>query len=306
MSKLIILSVLAPFLITFPILSILELHYAYQLITDGASTTGTVVSYGSREVLKATMPSYSRTSISASKTKIVSFPVIEFSVQGKVFRAAGPYSDQKSFELGTKVPLRYLKSNPNQMLIESPYYYFMLFAASFLCLVIYSIALKIFSHESSVSFSISKTSTTKLHIGVVISILIGFLLITSGFISGYNRIKLFVHGKIYSGVVIEESKLETTSEIKRFLGMNIKSSHKNSRTLAEYADPLSGNVIQEYVLGYESNNVRYPGEPIEFLKFTKQKSIEVDLPWFFIAPLLLVSFGWAFCVTSYAYSKSMF
>jgi hypothetical protein len=236
----------------------------------------------------------------------VSFPVIEFSVQNKVFRAAGPNSSRKSFELGTKVPIRYLKSNPNEVLIESPYYYFMLFAASFLCLVIYSLAFKIFSDNSSVNFPTLKTSTTKLHIGVVISILIGFLFITSGFISGYNRIKLFVHGKIYSGVVIEESKLETTSKYIKILGMNIRSSSESSRTLAEYTDPLSGNVIQEYVLGYGSSNVIYPGLPIKFLKFTNQKSIKVDLPWFFIAPILLVSFGWAFSITSYAYIKSMF
>jgi hypothetical protein len=309
MGKLIILSVLAPFLILFPSLAILELHYAYQVIADGASTTGTVVSYGSREVLTSRFGSRSR-SRSRSVSKNVSFPIVEFSVQDKVFRAAGPDSSLKSYGLGEKVPIRYIKSNPNQVVFESFYNFLMLFVATFLCLVIYSLAFKIFSHQSDIKFPVSKARTTKPHLGAliamypfpVISMLLGLLIITIGFYSGFNRIKLFVYGDIYSGIVIE-SKLETVKETIRFLGTKIKYSSSGTRSLAEYVDPSSGDVIQEEVISYMNNQI-YPGLPIQFLKVPNEKPINLDLRWFFMTPLILVSLGWGFCITSFAYLKS--
>ena len=109
---------------------------------------------------------------------------------------------------------------------------------------------------------------------------------------------------IHSGIILG-SNLETFKEETNILGKIIKSSHKGSRILAEYINHTSGQAIQEEVIG-EASSKNNPGAPLQFLKIPNEKSIGLELPWFYITPLVLITFGWAFCVMGFAFIKSNF
>jgi hypothetical protein len=233
------------------------------------------------------------------------FPVLQFVVQEKVFRVTAEIgSSSKTFDQGTEVPLRYLKSNPNRVVIQNIFYsFFRPIGLGIFTLIISFVSFKIY-FGPSIDFPLAGVSRVMILPGAGIAMFFGIFILAIGLNMGISRLKLLLNGSINSGIV-----LESTSGIEHdetnFFGKKIKSHSKCLRILVEYMNPITGYEVQEEVIGETSSKVR-PGSPLQFLKVPNEKSVNLDVPWFYISPLVILSMGWAFFLMGFALIKTSF
>ena len=218
MGKMLALCMLTPFLVIFSALTVMEMKLVYDLIFDGVSTTGKVISYDTRTV--QTGNHFNQRSYSSY------FHVVLFVVEEKVFRVTAEIgSSNTSFNEGTEVPLRYLKSNPNRVVIQNFFYSFLRpFSLAAFSLIIFLVTFKIYSGPT-IDLPVAGVDRWLILPGAGIAIFFGLVMLAIGLNMGTSRLKNFINGSIHSGLVLE-STLEVRHEETKIVGKKIKSQSK--------------------------------------------------------------------------------